>query len=100
MYGFAAHCRQAVLRASLGGKQLETSVFCSDLSVTKGITLGRLAAKAVIRDSLEGHLEGDPIQDELKRRERKPKVIEMSKKYCIVTQVSYDYICIYLNAII
>ena len=66
---------------------METSVFCSDLSVTQGITLGRLTAKALIRDSLEGHLEGDPIQDELKRRERKPKVIEMSKKYCIVTQV-------------
>ncbi|KAI6659080.1 Poly polymerase 4 [Oopsacas minuta] len=86
VYGFASSCRQAILRATLGGKQLETSVYCSDLSVTKGITLGRLTAKAVIRDSLEGHLEGDPIQDELKRRERKPKVIEMSKKYCIVTQ--------------
>ena len=91
VYGFAAQCRQAILRANLGGKQVETSVFCSDLSVTKGITLGRLTAKALIRDSLEGHLEGDPIQDELKRRERKPKVIEMSKKYCIVTQVAYQY---------
>lgn len=74
---------------------METSVFCSDLSVTKGLTLGRLTAKALIRDSLEGHLEGDPIQDELKRRERKPKVIEMSKKYCIVTQVALSIHIIY-----
>lgn len=88
VYGFVPNCRQAILRASLDGKEIETSVFCSNLSVTKGLTLGRLTAKALIRDSLEGHLESDPIFDELKRRERKPKVIEMSKKYCIVTQVS------------
>ena len=56
VYGFVPNCRAATLLASVGDQELETLVSCEDLHVTRGDTLHKLAARALIEDYFNGNL--------------------------------------------
>ena len=50
VYGFVPHCTEATLEASIAGQAMSTMVSTSQLSITKGLTVHRMAARAIIRD--------------------------------------------------
>ncbi|CAG2243592.1 PARP2_3_4 [Mytilus edulis] len=88
VYGFILNCRMATLKAEIGGQQISTVVYTSELSMTKGKVLHCLTAKAVIRDWEDGVLSPDSIDHQLKKMNMKDYIIELSKKYSIVTQLT------------
>ena len=67
---------------------MSTVVYTSELSVTKGQNLHRLTAKAIIRDWEDGVLSPDSVDHQLKKMDMKDYIIELSKKYSIVTQLT------------
>ncbi|XP_056015621.1 uncharacterized protein LOC125677683 isoform X3 [Ostrea edulis] len=88
IYGFVDNCYMATLRAEIAGQEISTVVSTSDLSVTKGKMLHRLTAKGVIRDWEDGVLSPDRTGHEVKKMNMKQYVIELSKKYTIVTSLT------------
>ncbi|XP_065065834.1 protein mono-ADP-ribosyltransferase PARP4-like isoform X2 [Rhopilema esculentum] len=86
IYGFVPHCRMATLSAKIGDRELSTMVSTTDLNVTTGKILHRLAARAVIKDWEDGTLSESRTEHEMLKREMKDKVIELSIKHSIVTQ--------------
>ncbi|XP_063404518.1 protein mono-ADP-ribosyltransferase PARP4-like [Mytilus trossulus] len=88
VYGFVSNCKMATLKAEIGGQQISTVVYTSELSLTKGKVLHCLTAKAVIRDWEDGVLSPDSIDHQLKKMNMKDYIIELSKKYSIVTQLT------------
>ncbi|KJE92815.1 polymerase [Capsaspora owczarzaki ATCC 30864] len=86
VYGFVPFCRMATLKARVDGMEVETMVSTHDLAVTKGRMLHQLAARAVIRDWDTGSLDSDRIAHEVRKRDSKHQIIQLSKKYSIVTQ--------------
>ncbi|XP_071133573.1 uncharacterized protein [Mytilus edulis] len=88
VYGFVSNCKMATLKAEIGGQQISTVVYTSELSMTKGKVLHCLTAKAVIRDWEDGVLSPDSIDHQLKKMNMKDYIIELSKKYSIVTQLT------------
>ncbi|XP_061177489.1 protein mono-ADP-ribosyltransferase PARP4-like [Saccostrea echinata] len=88
IYGFVDNCYMATLKAEVGGQEISTVVSTSDLSVTKGKMLHRLTAKGVIRDWEDGVLSPDRTGHEVKKMNLKQYIIELSKKYTIVTSLT------------
>eukprot|EP00105_Crassostrea_gigas_P036125 XP_019920273.1 PREDICTED: poly [ADP-ribose] polymerase 4 [Crassostrea gigas] len=88
VYGFVDNCYMATLKAKIGGQEISTVVSTSDLSVTKGKMLHRLTAKGVIRDWEDGVLSPDRTSHEVKKMNLKQYVIELSKRYSIVTSLT------------
>ncbi|XP_065927968.1 uncharacterized protein [Magallana gigas] len=88
IYGFVDNCYMATLKAKIGGQEISTVVSTSDLSVTKGKMLHRLTAKGVIRDWEDGVLSPDRTSHEVKKMNLKQYVIELSKRYSIVTSLT------------
>ncbi|VDI59028.1 poly [ADP-ribose] polymerase [Mytilus galloprovincialis] len=88
VYGFVSNCKMATLKAEIGGQQISTVVYTSELSMTKGKVVHCLTAKAVIRDWEDGVLSPDSIDHQLKKMNMKDYIIELSKKYSIVTQLT------------
>ncbi|XP_038059035.1 uncharacterized protein LOC119730290 isoform X2 [Patiria miniata] len=86
VYGFVPYCTQATLRANNDGKDVSTMVSTHELSITEGKILHQLTARNVIRDWEEGALATDRTQHEAKKAEQKSYIIDLSKKYSIVTQ--------------
>ncbi|KAL4233481.1 Protein mono-ADP-ribosyltransferase parp4 [Mactra antiquata] len=86
IYGFVPNCTSAILKASIGGEEVETMVSASSLSITEGKILHRLTAKAVIGDWEDGVLSPDRIDHEIVKMNTKNFIIELSKEYSIVTQ--------------
>ncbi|KAL5250110.1 hypothetical protein ACHWQZ_G015989 [Mnemiopsis leidyi] len=78
MYGFVPNCRAANLLAYVGDQELETLVSCADLNVTKGDTLHKLAAHALIQDYFKGNLREDQVEHERHFRERKEAITKLS----------------------
>ncbi|CAG2205451.1 PARP2_3_4 [Mytilus edulis] len=88
VYGFVSNCKMATLKAEIGGQEISTVVSTSELSTTQGQNLHRLTAKAIIRDWEDGVLSPDSIDHQLKKMDMKDYIIELSKKYSIVTQLT------------
>ncbi|XP_061177422.1 LOW QUALITY PROTEIN: protein mono-ADP-ribosyltransferase PARP4-like [Saccostrea echinata] len=88
IYGFVDNCYMATLKAEVEGQEISTVVSTSDLNVTKGKMLHRLAAKGVIRDWEDGVLSPDRTGHEVKKMNLKQYIIELSKKYTIVTSLT------------
>ncbi|XP_062607148.1 protein mono-ADP-ribosyltransferase PARP4-like, partial [Saccostrea cucullata] len=88
IYGFVDNCYMATLKAEVGGQEISTVVSTSDLSVTKGKMLHRLTAKGVIRDWEDGVLSPDRTGHEVRKMNLKQYIIELSKKYTIVTSLT------------
>ncbi|XP_078337991.1 uncharacterized protein LOC111100311 isoform X3 [Crassostrea virginica] len=88
IYGFVDNCYMATLKAEIGGQEISTVVSTSDLSVTQGKILHRLTAKGVIRDWEDGVLSPDRTGHEVKKMNLKQYIIELSKKYAIVTSLT------------
>ncbi|CAG5134171.1 unnamed protein product, partial [Candidula unifasciata] len=86
VYGFVANCTMATLKATVDGQEVSTVVSTSDLSVTEGLLVHRLTARAVIRDWEDGVLSNDRTQHEMAKMDLKNYIIDLSKKYSIVTQ--------------
>ena len=78
MYGFVPNCRAATLLAYVGDQELETLVSCADLNVTKGDTLHKLAAHALIEDYFKGNLREDHVEHERHFRQRKEAITQLS----------------------
>ncbi|XP_071495566.1 uncharacterized protein [Diadema antillarum] len=88
VYGFVQHCTQACLKATINGEEVSTLVSTPDLCITTGQIVHRLTARAVIRDWEEGTLDPDKTHHEAKKEEQKPYIIDLSKQYSIVTQLT------------
>ncbi|KAJ8314784.1 hypothetical protein KUTeg_006934 [Tegillarca granosa] len=88
IYGFVPNCLMATLYAEIAGQQISTVVSTSDLSVTQGKILHRLTAKAVIRDWEDGVLAPDRTDHHVMKMNMKKDIIELSKKYSIVTKLT------------
>ncbi|XP_022100686.1 poly [ADP-ribose] polymerase 4-like isoform X2 [Acanthaster planci] len=86
VYGFVPHCTQATLRANNEGREVSTMVSTHELSITQGKILHQLTARNIIRDWEEGALAADRTRHEARKAEQKSYIIELSKKYSIVTQ--------------
>ncbi|XP_057306534.1 protein mono-ADP-ribosyltransferase PARP4-like isoform X3 [Hydractinia symbiolongicarpus] len=86
VYGFVPHCTMATLTASVNGKQMSTLVSTSELSTLTGLSIHRLAAKAVIEDWENGMLNEDQIQHEMIKQQMKKQIIDMSIEFSIVTK--------------
>ncbi|KAK3106810.1 hypothetical protein FSP39_000300 [Pinctada imbricata] len=86
VYGFVNNCSQAKLKALVEGYNFETVVSSSELSMTQGEMLHQLTARAVIRDYDEGILNDNFILQKLEKQNKKDYIIELSKKFSIVTQ--------------
>ena len=78
MYGFVPNCRAATLLAYVGDQKLETLVSCADLNVTKGDTLHKLAAHALIEDYFKGNLREDHVEHERHFRQRREAITQLS----------------------
>jgi poly [ADP-ribose] polymerase len=86
VYGFVPHCKQATLKAKIGGKEVQTMVSTTDLAMTQGRMLHQLTARAIIRDWTDGCLSRDKMEHEIVKKERKSFIINISKDYSIVSQ--------------
>ncbi|XP_012936925.2 protein mono-ADP-ribosyltransferase PARP4, partial [Aplysia californica] len=86
VYGFVPNCTMAVLKAKVGGQEVSTVVSTSELSITEGLLVHRLTARALIRDFEDGVLSTDRTQHEVAKMNLKSTVIDLSKEYSIVTQ--------------
>ena len=53
---------QATLKAVIDGREVSTVVYASPLSASTGLTVHRLAARAVIQDWEHGCLSADPVE--------------------------------------
>ncbi|XP_030850626.1 protein mono-ADP-ribosyltransferase PARP4 isoform X5 [Strongylocentrotus purpuratus] len=88
VYGFVQYCTEACLKASIDGEEVSTMVSTPEMCITKGQMLHRLTARAVIRDWEDGTLDPDKTHHEARKNEQKSYVIDLSKKYSIVTQLT------------
>nr|XP_054753684.1 protein mono-ADP-ribosyltransferase PARP4-like [Lytechinus pictus] len=88
VYGFVQYCTEACLKASIDGEEVSTMVSTPELCITKGQMLHRLTARAVIRDWEDGTLDPDKTHHEARKNQQKSYVIDLSKKYSIVTQLT------------
>ncbi|XP_041440465.1 protein mono-ADP-ribosyltransferase PARP4 isoform X9 [Xenopus laevis] len=86
VYGFAPRCTQAKLQALIDDKELDTMASTTELQKTTGTMLHKLTARAVIRDYEDGFLHEKEHEHEMKKQQTKSLIIELSKKYSIVTQ--------------
>ncbi|RUS77622.1 hypothetical protein EGW08_014622, partial [Elysia chlorotica] len=88
VYGYVPDCTMANLRAVVGGQEVSTVVSTSELSITQGLLVHRLTARAIIQDWEAGVLARDRTDHELTKMKLKDYVIELSKEYSIVTQLT------------
>ncbi|XP_057306524.1 protein mono-ADP-ribosyltransferase PARP4-like isoform X2 [Hydractinia symbiolongicarpus] len=86
VYGFVPHCTMATLTASVNGKHMSTLVSTSELSTLTGLSLHRLAAKAIIEDWENGMLSEYEIEHEMIKQKMKKQIIDMSIEFSIVTK--------------
>ncbi|XP_078078208.1 protein mono-ADP-ribosyltransferase PARP4 isoform X2 [Mustelus asterias] len=86
IYGFVPHCTRAALSVVINNQEVSTIVSTSELQKTKGKTLHRLTARALIGDYENGSLHTDESEHEMKKSILKSYIIELSKEYSIVTQ--------------
>ncbi|XP_067947430.1 protein mono-ADP-ribosyltransferase PARP4-like [Watersipora subatra] len=86
VYGFASNCFMATLQAVIDGREVSTVVSASPITASTGLTIHRLAARAVIQDWENGCLSTDSVEHELLKKKQKASIIEMSKEYSIITQ--------------
>uniref|UniRef100_B3DM79 Poly [ADP-ribose] polymerase n=1 Tax=Xenopus tropicalis TaxID=8364 RepID=B3DM79_XENTR len=86
VYGFAPRCTQAKLQALIDDDELDTMVSTTELQKTRGTMLHKLTARAVIKDYEDGILHEKEHEHEMKKQQMKSFIIELSKKYSIVTQ--------------
>ncbi|XP_041438609.1 protein mono-ADP-ribosyltransferase PARP4 isoform X3 [Xenopus laevis] len=86
VYGFAPRCTQAKLQALIDDKELDTVVSTTELQKTRGTMLHKLTARAIIKDYEDGILHEKEHEHEMKKQQTKSFIIELSKKYSIVTQ--------------
>ncbi|XP_031753145.1 protein mono-ADP-ribosyltransferase PARP4 isoform X8 [Xenopus tropicalis] len=86
VYGFAPRCTQAKLQALIDDNELDTMVSTTELQKTRGTMLHKLTARAVIKDYEDGILHEKEHEHEMKKQQMKSFIIELSKKYSIVTQ--------------
>lgn len=85
-YSFMPNCSKATLHATVCGKEYSTIVTASDLCVTTGKTLHRLAAKAVFKE-YESEIYGSDIYGHgLEKDKGKSAIIALSIKQAVVTQ--------------
>ncbi len=81
-------CVEAKLTATLGRTKFSTSVRCGHMSITKGLTLHRLAARSVIKGWDDGFFDGDAIRSEIIKSQRKQNIVDLSCEYSIVTKLT------------
>ncbi|BFZ25340.1 hypothetical protein BsWGS_28378 [Bradybaena similaris] len=86
VYGFVPDCTMATLTAEVDGQKVSTVVSTSELSITEGLLVHRLTAKAVIRDWNDGILSRDRTKHEVAKMDLKNYIIDLSKEYSVVTQ--------------
>ena len=80
-------CQQVELKATVGGQEVSTVVYCPELLITKGSLIHKLTAKALIDDWQHGYLStNDKIENELLKTKLKENIIEMSKMYNISSE--------------
>ena len=86
-YAFIANCQQAVLKATINGRELSTVVYCPELAITHGDLIHKLTAKSLIDDWQHGILcEQDKIENDLLKLNLKQKIINTSIKYSISSE--------------
>ncbi|XP_053376593.1 uncharacterized protein LOC123533425 [Mercenaria mercenaria] len=85
VYGFVESCTQATLKAKIDGNEISTMVSTVDLNITSGTMLHQLTARAVITDFENGILDDDRVKHQVLKNEKKQYIIDLSKKYSIVT---------------
>ncbi|KAE8299772.1 Poly [ADP-ribose] polymerase 4 [Larimichthys crocea] len=88
VYGFVPHCTQATLLGNLSGQELKTMVSTSELQKTRGTFLHKLTARALIRDYEDGTLDTNEAEHEGKKAELKHFIIELSKEFSILSQLT------------
>ncbi|GFO43316.1 poly [ADP-ribose] polymerase, partial [Plakobranchus ocellatus] len=88
VYGYVPNCTMANLKAVVDGQEVSTVVSTSELSITEGLLVHRLTARAIIQDWEAGVLAKDRTQHELTKMDLKDYVIDLSKEYSIVTQLT------------
>ncbi|TKS67666.1 Poly [ADP-ribose] polymerase 4 [Collichthys lucidus] len=88
VYGFVPHCTQATLLGNLSGQELKTMVSTSELQKTRGTFLHKLTARALIRDYEDGTLDTNEAEHEGKKAELKHFIIELSKDFSILSQLT------------
>nr|XP_039269914.1 protein mono-ADP-ribosyltransferase PARP4-like isoform X2 [Styela clava] len=85
-YSYVPNCLKATLCANINGKEFSTMVNANGLSKITGMTLHRLAAKAVFKEHDCGRLADDALCDQMLKEERKSIIISMSMKYSVVSK--------------
>lgn len=86
VYGFVPDCTQATLKAVIDNQEVSTMVSTADLNITTGKILHQLTARAIIQDWTDGLLAEERIEHEIVKRNRKNYIIDLSKKFSIITQ--------------
>ncbi|ESO10884.1 hypothetical protein HELRODRAFT_190218 [Helobdella robusta] len=86
VYGFAPDCTMAKLRAKVKGREISTIVSTSELSITTGHVIHRLAARSIIQDWSCGTLSMNQLEDEVIKRLRMKYIINLSIQHSIITQ--------------
>jgi len=85
-YGYMPNCSQASLKANINGYEFSSVVSCSELLITKGDLIHKLAAKSLIEDFQSGLLSlDDQLKNEFEKSLLKEKVINLSKKFNILS---------------
>nr|XP_039269916.1 protein mono-ADP-ribosyltransferase PARP4-like isoform X4 [Styela clava] len=85
-YSYVPNCLKATLSANINGKEFSTMVNANELCKITGMTLHRLAAKAVFKEHDCGRLADDALCDQMLKEERKSIIISLSVKYSVVSK--------------
>ncbi|XP_069825899.1 protein mono-ADP-ribosyltransferase PARP4-like isoform X2 [Dendropsophus ebraccatus] len=81
IYGFVPHCTEVTIKALFENEEIENVVSTAGLQKTTGTILHTLTARALIRDYEEGILHKKENENEVKKREMEPFIIQLNKEY-------------------
>jgi len=85
VYGLVQSCTSAELVGMNGEEEIRNVVSTHELNFTKGNFLHSLTARKMIDDWETGNLHADGVLSKLAKKDRKQSIIEISKKFKIVS---------------
>lgn len=85
VYRFIRNCHKATLTAMIDNQEFVTSVFSNKMTESNGRILHCLTARAIIQDYEDGLLHEDESENELRKKQYKQDLIELSIKHSVVS---------------
>lgn len=85
VYRFIKNCHRATLKTLINDQEFLTEVFSNRMTETKGDILHCLTARSIIDDYENGLLDQDQSENELRKKQSKQDLIELSIEHSIVS---------------